>query len=193
MAASFAEPYVLLLRDDSKTMILKADDAGELEEVEQGETLSSTAWLSISIFDDSNDVFRLAGEEEADDEAGSVLLFLLNVNGGLQVRPNILRCTLAIVDNFQIYKASDLSHPVYSANGLSFLPPFLSEDFTIRRSSAREILVEILVAELGDSVTKTPYLIVGNPSAPFRVIILTYYSSGLRTTMSQSITPFSQQ
>ena len=101
MAASFAEPYVLLLLDDSKTMLLKADDAGELEEVEQGDTLSSTAWLSISIFDDSNDVFRLAGEEEeADDEGSSVLIFLLNVNGGLQVRFKVLWLALVLIDIF---------------------------------------------------------------------------------------------
>ena len=77
---------MLLLRDDSKAMLLKADDAGELEEVEQGDTFSSTTWLSLSLFEDSNDVFRLAGdEEEADDEGSSVLMFLLNVNGGLHV------------------------------------------------------------------------------------------------------------
>ncbi|MCJ1436137.1 mRNA cleavage and polyadenylation factor subunit [Xylographa pallens] len=169
VAASFAEPYVLLLRDDSNAMLLKADDAGELEEVEQGNTFSSTAWLSISLFDDSNDVFRLAGEEEeADDEGSSVLMFLLNVNGGLQV-----------------YKASDLSHSVYSANGLSFLPPFLSEDFTIRRSSAREPLVEILVAELGDAVTKSPYLILrsGNDD----VTIYHPYQSALEGVSTSSL------
>ncbi|MCJ1285002.1 mRNA cleavage and polyadenylation factor subunit [Xylographa opegraphella] len=169
VAASFAEPYVLLLRDDSKTMLLKADDSGELEEVEQGDVLSSTAWLSISIFDDSNDVFRLAGEEEeADDEASSVLVFLLNANGGLQ-----------------IYKASDLSRPVYSANGLSFLPPFLSEDFMIRRSSAREPLVEILVAELGDNVTKTPYMILR--SANDDVTIYYPYQSAIDGVSASSL------
>ncbi|MCJ1395282.1 mRNA cleavage and polyadenylation factor subunit [Xylographa bjoerkii] len=169
VAASFAEPYLLLLRDDSKTMLLKADDAGELEEVEQGDRLSSTGWLSISLFDDSNDVFRLAGEEEeADDEGSSVLMFLLNVNGGLQ-----------------IYKASDLSRSVYSANGLSFLPPFLSEEFMIRRSSAREPLVEILVAELGDTVTKSPYLILR--SANDDVTIYNPYQSAIEGASNSSL------
>ncbi|MCJ1405837.1 mRNA cleavage and polyadenylation factor subunit [Xylographa trunciseda] len=169
VGASFAEPYVLLLRDDSKAMLLKADDAGELEEVDQGDTLSSTAWISISLFDDSNDVFRLAGEEEeADDEGSSVLVFLLNDTGGLQ-----------------IYKASDLSRSVYSACGLSFLPPFLSEEFTIRRSSAREPLVEILVAELGDTVTKSPYLILR--SADDDVTIYTPYQSAVEGGSNSSL------
>ena len=193
MGASFAEPYLLLLRDDSKAMLLKADDAGELEEVEQGDTLSSTAWLSISLFDDSNDVFRLAGEEEdADEEGSSVLMFLLSVTGGLQVSSgNPKTPGRIVIDKFQVYRASDLSRPVYSANGLSFLPPFLSEDFTIRRSSAREPLVEILVAELGDTVVKSPYLIVCTSTA-YAKCFLTNCSSGQPMTISLSITPISR-
>ena len=40
------------------------------------------------------------------------------------------------------------------------MPPFLSPEFTARRSSAKETLTEILVAELGDSTHKSPYMIV---------------------------------
>jgi cleavage and polyadenylation specificity factor subunit 1 len=54
-----------------------------------------------------------------------------------------------------------LNTPVYSANGLGFLPPFLSADFTVRRAAAKETLAEILVAELGDEIHKAPYMIVG--------------------------------
>lgn len=54
-----------------------------------------------------------------------------------------------------------MQKPVYTADGLSFLPPFLSEEFTIRRSSARESLTELMITELGDSTHKSPYLIVG--------------------------------
>ncbi|MCJ1478715.1 mRNA cleavage and polyadenylation factor subunit [Lambiella insularis] len=142
--ASFAEPYLLLLRDDSNLTLLKSDDSGELEEIEQGAALSTGNWVSISLFDDSNDVFRLSlDDEEPENEESSVLIFLLSADGGLQ-----------------IFKASNTSIPVYRANGLNFLPPFLSEDFTVRRSNARESLVEILVAELGDSVLKSPYLLL---------------------------------
>lgn len=55
-----------------------------------------------------------------------------------------------------------MNKPVYVAGGLAFLPPFLSSEFAIRRSSGREVLKEILVAELGDSAFKSPYLIVSD-------------------------------
>lgn len=62
----------------------------------------------------------------------------------------------------QIFRLPNLQKPVYSTDGLSFLPPFLSTEFTIRRSSAKESLTEILVVELGDLTHKSPYLIVGH-------------------------------
>ena len=40
------------------------------------------------------------------------------------------------------------------------MPPVLSADYAARRSAARETLAEILVADLGDLVSKSPYLIV---------------------------------
>ncbi len=60
----------------------------------------------------------------------------------------------------QIFRLPNLQEPVYIADGLAFLPPFLSSEFAVRRSSAKETLIEILVAELGDSTHKAPYLIV---------------------------------
>ena len=67
---------------------------------------------------------------------------------------------VASANIFKIFRLPNLNKPVYIADGLSFLPPFLSSDFTIRRSSARETLCEILMTELGDSTHKSPYLIV---------------------------------
>jgi cleavage and polyadenylation specificity factor subunit 1 len=55
---------------------------------------------------------------------------------------------------------------MYVAEGLCFVPPVLSADYAARRSAARETLTEILVADLGDSVSKTPYLIVSNRPGP---------------------------
>lgn len=59
-----------------------------------------------------------------------------------------------------MYRLPNLNKPAYVASGLSFLPPFLSSEFTLRRSSGRDEIKEILVAELGDSTYKSPYLIV---------------------------------
>ncbi len=41
------------------------------------------------------------------------------------------------------------------------MPPVLSADYAARRSAARETLAEIIVADLGDVVSTSPYLIVG--------------------------------
>ena len=86
MHASFAEPYILLVRDDSSVMIVKSEETGDLEEVERGDTLLKTKWLSGSLFDDSNDIFRLESEDEEQDEGGNVLMFLVDAQGGLKVR-----------------------------------------------------------------------------------------------------------
>lgn len=84
-SASFSDPYVLLIRDDSSAMILRADESGDLEEVEQGEAILNGKWLSGSLYEDSNDVLRLEAGEDSEDEAGNVLMFLLSAEGGLQV------------------------------------------------------------------------------------------------------------
>ncbi|MCJ1355725.1 MAG: mRNA cleavage and polyadenylation factor subunit [Icmadophila ericetorum] len=143
IAASFAEPYILLIRDDDSAMVLKAEESGDLEEVEGGALFQSTPWVSGSLFDDSNDIFRLESDEGSDDEAGNILMFLLSAGGGLK-----------------IFRISDLDKPIYTADGLSFLPPFLSAEFTGRRSTARETLVDILVSELGDATAKAPFMIL---------------------------------
>ncbi len=66
-------------------MILKADEKGDLEEIERGESSLRSKWLSGSLYEDSNDVLRLESGEDDDDEAGNVLMFLLTIGGGLQV------------------------------------------------------------------------------------------------------------
>lgn len=67
----------------------------------------------------------------------------------------------------QIFELPDLSKPIYVAASLGFLPPTLTADFTPRRSSSKATLTEILVAELGDSTFKSPYLIVSLLSITF--------------------------
>lgn len=85
ISASFADPYVLLIRDDSSAVVLTADENGDLDEVSQSEAFKAGKWLSGSLYEDSNDVLRLEFPEESEDEAGNVLMFLLNAKGGLQV------------------------------------------------------------------------------------------------------------
>jgi hypothetical protein len=84
-SAAFADPYVLLVRDDLSIMILKADESGDLDEIEQGEAIRETKWLSGSLYEDANDVLRLESDDDNEEEAGNVLLFLLTSHGGLEV------------------------------------------------------------------------------------------------------------
>jgi cleavage and polyadenylation specificity factor subunit 1 len=51
----------------------------------------------------------------------------------------------------------------YSADGLVFLPPFLTEEYSGRRSTAKATIMEILAADIGDATSKSPHLIVGRP------------------------------
>lgn len=85
VSASFADPYVQLIRDDASVMVLKADESGDLDEVEMGDALLGSKWLSGSLYEDSNDTFRLEWGDDSDDEVGNVLMFLLGAGGGLQV------------------------------------------------------------------------------------------------------------
>jgi hypothetical protein len=68
--ASFADPYLLILREDSSVKLFKTNESGELEEVESN-TLSSTKWLTASLFTSS--------------ALPDIFAFLLMPEGGLQV------------------------------------------------------------------------------------------------------------
>lgn len=83
--ASFADPYILLFRDNSSVMVLGADESGDLDEIELGETLQENQWLSGSLYDDANDTFCLEIQDDEEEEFGNVLMFLLTVAGGLYV------------------------------------------------------------------------------------------------------------
>ncbi|KAL9597081.1 MAG: hypothetical protein Q9219_005364 [cf. Caloplaca sp. 3 TL-2023] len=158
ISASFADPYVLLILDDGSIMVLRADESGDLDEIEKGDRLERNGFKSGTLYEDSNDVFRLESDMELEDVVGNVLMFLLTVEGGLL-----------------IYRLSSLETWAYKADGLSFLPPFLTPEFWVRRTQAKEKLIEILVTELGDAVHKTPYLILR--SASNDVIIYQPYQS----------------
>ena len=92
VSASFGDPYVLLVRDDSSAVVLTADESGDLDEVSQSNAFKAGKWLSGSLYEDSNDILRLEYPEESEDEAGNVLMFLLTAKGGLQVRQMLPSC-----------------------------------------------------------------------------------------------------
>jgi cleavage and polyadenylation specificity factor subunit 1 len=55
---------------------------------------------------------------------------------------------------------SNLENPSYVAEGLGFLPPFLTPEYNARRSTAKAAITEILAADVGDVTSKWPHLIV---------------------------------
>ena len=85
---SVAEPFILLHRSDLSLTLLRSNDSGELEEIEDAGALPATRWKSGSLFDDVEDVFRLTSDAMNEDDSSSVLMFLLDIRGGLQVRPS---------------------------------------------------------------------------------------------------------
>ncbi|KAK5165677.1 hypothetical protein LTR04_000989, partial [Oleoguttula sp. CCFEE 6159] len=130
VSASFADPYLLILRDDASAQVLEADSNGDIDELERGDALLATKWLSGCVY-------------KSPSVGGKALVFLLSAEGGLH-----------------IFELPNLSKPVCTFPSLSFLPPFLSADYAPRRSADRETLTEIVVADLGDKTSKSPYLIV---------------------------------
>ena len=85
ISACFADPYLLLVRNDKSIRLLKADESGDLDEVEQQQSVKEGKWTSGCMYEDMNDALRLEYPEDENDEVGNVLLFLLSVAGGLHV------------------------------------------------------------------------------------------------------------
>ncbi|KAF5020949.1 hypothetical protein F66182_7030 [Fusarium sp. NRRL 66182] len=144
-SASIADPYLLLIRDDSSLLIAQIDGNNELEEVEKVDTvLQNTKWHAGCLYTDTKGVFQPSiGDKGTETE--KIMMFLLSSTGALHV-----------------YALPDLSKPVYVAQGLCYVPPHLSADYTLRRGLAKENLGEILVADLGDTTSQSPYLILRN-------------------------------
>lgn len=146
LSASIADPYLLLTRDDGSVFVAQMDNNKELEELEKTQgPLASTKWANGCLYTDTKGLFQ---ESQGDKGKGGekIMMFLLSSTGALH-----------------IYALPDLSKPVYIAEGLSYIPPYLSADYTVRKGTPRESLSEILVADLGDAVSQTPYLIVSRP------------------------------
>jgi cleavage and polyadenylation specificity factor subunit 1 len=72
IGASFCDPYLLLLRDDSSITVFYTNTSGELEELERGDGILSNPWLSASVY-------------KSEATKGNALAFCLTADGGLRV------------------------------------------------------------------------------------------------------------
>ncbi|KAI1425773.1 CPSF A subunit region-domain-containing protein [Xylaria sp. FL1777] len=144
--ASIADPYILLVRDDASVFIAKMDNNLELEELEKDDTsLASKKWITGCLYEDKFGVFLRTSSDKGTKPGENIVMFLLSKTGALYV-----------------YALSDLTAPIYTAEGLSYLPPILSADYAARRGASRETLKEILIADLGDHTSYYPHLITRN-------------------------------
>lgn len=158
--ASIADPYLLLVRDDSSIFVAKIDKNLELDELERDDTnLLSTKWLTGCLYEDKNGIFDEEQTDRGTKVGENVVMFLLSGQGALHVSYATYNVSQLLL-TFQIYSLPDLSKPICVVEGLPFIPPVLSAGYSARRGSAKETVTEILVADLGDTTSSSPYLIV---------------------------------
>ncbi|EEP76631.1 conserved hypothetical protein [Uncinocarpus reesii 1704] len=140
--ASFAEPYLLITRDDQSLLLLQPDSSGDLDEVNIDGLLTSNKWLCGCLYFDKHHTFiPNRGQENSSSE--NILLVLLRTDYTLF-----------------IFSLPNLSNPLCSLGGVDFLPPMLSCEPFRKRATYRETLSEVLMADLGDSISRQPYMIL---------------------------------
>jgi cleavage and polyadenylation specificity factor subunit 1 len=84
--ASLADPFLLLIRDDSSIFVARCDDDNDLEEIEkEDDTLVTAKWLSGCIYRDTTGAFAILPRKKASKNAPSVLMFLFGAEGTLYV------------------------------------------------------------------------------------------------------------
>lgn len=83
LSASIADPYLLLIRDDSSAWFGQIDSSCELEDMERtDEKLLSNKWVSGCLYADAEGYFT-PGRKAGD--AAVILAFLINAAGALYV------------------------------------------------------------------------------------------------------------
>ncbi|KAL2814743.1 CPSF A subunit region-domain-containing protein [Aspergillus granulosus] len=141
VSASIADPYLAIIRDDSSLLLLQLDESGDLDEAIVSEDTATRKWLSASLYLDKNGFFALSGPNTANSPQSSMVLFLLSEDHQLF-----------------IYRLPD-QKLISIIEGVGCLPPILSTE-PPKRSTTRERLVQLAVADLGDSWNNMPYLIL---------------------------------
>lgn len=159
ISACFTDPYLTILRDDFSLLLLQADDSGDVDEIALSEEVTNKKWLSSCLYCDRTGIFSFSSSATATEKEHSrndILLFLLSSDSKLFM--------LRLPDQ----------RLLSVAEGVDCLPPVLSEE-PPKRSTARETLTEVVVANLGDSWCNQPYLILRTENddlaiyKPFRV------------------------
>lgn len=86
ISASFADPFLLLLRDDSSIYLAQCDDDNDLEELErEDDSLLATKWLTGCLYTDSTGAFSFEQSEKGQKVGENIFMFLLSATGALHV------------------------------------------------------------------------------------------------------------
>ncbi|KAH8701144.1 putative cleavage and polyadenylation specificity factor subunit A [Talaromyces proteolyticus] len=134
VSASFADPYLLVLRDDSSLLLLQPDESGDLEFLSGNETIASQTWLHGCLYTDKNGIFK-------GDSARNTYAVMLSAEYKLYMFQ---------LPDFELISVIE---------GVDFLPPILSNEPSSRRLTSRENITELLVADIGELPWTSPYLI----------------------------------
>ncbi|KAF3919622.1 hypothetical protein ABW20_dc0104464 [Dactylellina cionopaga] len=137
VSASFADPYMLLICGDSSISVDQCHERTlELERIERSDIIKNTKYTNGCLYRCTSDIFGSGTKSE-------ILCFLLTEDGTLQIYT---------LPNFE-QKAS-LEHFDMSLQLVS------RDEAALRFHTARDEIEEIIVANLGDNVHRSPYLIV---------------------------------
>jgi cleavage and polyadenylation specificity factor subunit 1 len=91
ISASFADPYLLCIRDDSSIFVAQCNNDSELEEVERDDNeLLETKWLTGCLYTDSTGVFAGIRSDKGQNAQDNTIMFLLSAKGALHVSNTIL-------------------------------------------------------------------------------------------------------
>ncbi|KNG80365.1 hypothetical protein ANOM_011161 [Aspergillus nomiae NRRL 13137] len=140
ITTSLVDPYVAILRDDSTLLLLQADDSGDLDEVELNEQMANSKWTSCCLYFDKTGIFSSMRATSNESTQRNMTLFLMTQDCRLFIYRLPDQKLLAIIE------------------GVDCLPPILSSE-PPKRSTTREALTEVVVADLGDTWSSFPYLI----------------------------------
>jgi cleavage and polyadenylation specificity factor subunit 1 len=86
VCASIADPFLLIIRDDSSAFIAQIDSSNELEELDKDDqTLTTTKWLTGCLYADTAGVFAEEVAAKGAKPSQSIIMFLLSASGALHV------------------------------------------------------------------------------------------------------------
>ncbi|EXJ92763.1 hypothetical protein A1O3_01315 [Capronia epimyces CBS 606.96] len=143
--ASFADPYLVLTKDDGTLTLLKADKAGELDEVELPDALKEKSILSATFYPDTKDFFQTSRFYDSAASTGPILSVLTSEG------------------HFVLLSLPNISIQVFQCDSLPFLPTYLMQDLQLPKHwRSKDELGEALLADLGNTTDRRPYLVVRN-------------------------------